>query len=262
MDNHFEFYSKAKYYDIAFGFKNVREENQTVLDLYRRLNRREAKSFLDIGAGPATNAIEMAKRGLKSFALDSSEEMVSYGREKAAKAGVAINYLQGDMRNFDLPEPVDLATIFMDSTSYLMTNEDVIRHLQSVAKSLNIDGIYILEMSHPRDVFNVGKSAGTEWTMKEGEIEIAVRWGDESDTFDPIRQLTNVTAKLCYKSPVESGEIVDKSDQRCFTFNEIEALVRASGCFEMVDVLGSFKPGIPFSNEKECWRMIPILKRK
>jgi hypothetical protein len=60
-NSHIDFYAKAKYYDIAFSFKNVAEENQTVLDTFRRHNNRDANSFLDIGAGPASNAIEMAR---------------------------------------------------------------------------------------------------------------------------------------------------------------------------------------------------------
>lgn len=262
MNNHVDFYSKAKYYDIAFSFKNVREENQTILDVFRRHNGRDAKSFLDIGAGPASNAIEMARRGIKSFALDYSPEMVAYGIEKAKAAGVSISYLRGDMRNFELPEPVDLAAIFMDSTSYLIRNEDVINHLLSVARSLKKDGLYLLEMSHPRDVFSVGKSASTEWTQKQNDIEVTVKWGADGDVFDPIKQTTLVTACLQFKTPLESDEIVDRSEQRCFTFNEIDALVKASGCFEMVEVIGSLKPNVPFSNDKSCWRMIPVLRKK
>lgn len=260
--NHIDFYSKAKYYDIAFSFKNVPEENQTILDVFRRHNGRDAQSFLDIGAGPASNAIEMAKRGIRSFALDYSPDMVAYGIEKAKESGASIKYLQGDMRNFELPESVDLAAIFMDSTSYLITNEDVVSHLRSVARSLQKDGLYLLEMSHPRDVFSVGKSASTEWSEKQEDIEVSIKWGADGDVFDPIKQTTMVTATLKFKTESEQGEIVDRSEQRCFTYNEIDALVKSSGCFEMIDVLGSLKPGVAFSNEKACWRMIPVLRRK
>lgn len=260
-ESHIQFYSKAKYYDIAFSFKNVSEENQTILDVYRQKNGRSATSFLDIAAGPATNAIDMAQKGLRSSALDFSPEMVSYGQEKAKEAGVSIKYFQGDMRSFEISEPVDLAAIFMDSTSYLLTNDDAINHLQSVAKCLEKDGLYLLEMSHPRDVFSVGKSASTEWTQKCDDIEVSVQWGNESDLFDPLTQQTSTTAKLNYRSLAEQGEIVDRSQQRSFTFNEMDALVRSSGCFKMIDVIGSLKPGVPFSNEKSCWRMIPVLRR-
>ena len=53
QSSHVDFYSKEKYYDIAFSFKNVSEENETILDAFRRHNGRDVTSFLDIGAGPA-----------------------------------------------------------------------------------------------------------------------------------------------------------------------------------------------------------------
>jgi ubiquinone/menaquinone biosynthesis C-methylase UbiE len=260
--NHSQFYSKAKYYDIAFNFKNVMEENQTLIDLFRQHNRYEPKSFLDIAAGPATNAIQMAKVGLASAALDFSREMVEYGLQKARQEKVQLNFIQADMKNFELSQKVDLAAIFMDSTSYLITNDDVITHLQSVARNLRDNGLYVLEMSHPRDVFSVGKSASTEWECEQDDIKVSVQWGKESDLFDPITQTTHVTAVIKYRSSAKSGEIIDQSLQRCFSFQEIDALVKASGCFEMIDVLGSLKPRIQFSNEKASWRMIPVLRKK
>lgn len=259
---HIDFYSKAKFYDIAFSFKNVSQENQTILDVFQKHAGCEALSFLDIAAGPASNAIEMALRGLRAVALDFSPEMVKYGLEKSKEHGVSLQYLKGDMKNFELQAKVDLATIFMDSTSYLLTNEDMVVHLQAVARNLNENGIYFLEMSHPRDVFSVGKSSVTEWTEKMNDIEVSVKWGSENDVFDPITQTTNVTATLNFKTPFEQGEIVDKSEVRCFTFNEIKALIACSGCFDLVDVLGSFSPNTPFSNDKTAWRMIPVLKRR
>ncbi len=141
--SHNQFYAKAKYYDVAFNFKKVAEENQTIIDVFRQHNQINPKSFLDIAAGPATNAIEMAKLGITSFALDYSQEMVDYGIKSAEKAGVTLKFIQGDMRNFKLSQKVDLAAIFMDSTSYLITNDDVISHLKSVAEALNPNGLYI-----------------------------------------------------------------------------------------------------------------------
>jgi ubiquinone/menaquinone biosynthesis C-methylase UbiE len=260
--NHNQFYAKAKYYDIAFNFKKVSEENQTLIDVFKKYNQFEPRSFIDIAAGPATNAVEMAQRGLKTYALDYSKEMVEYGLKTASLENVEIEFLQADMKNFELSQKVDLAAIFMDSTSYLITNDDVIAHLQSVARNLTDQGLYVLEMSHPREVFSIGKSSSTEWDCEQDDIKVSVHWGAESDFFDPITQTTNVTAKIKYESLMESGEIIDQSLQRCFTFQEIDALVKASGCFEMIDVLGSLKPGIKFSNEKASWRMIPVLRKR
>ncbi|MFC1745736.1 hypothetical protein ACFL35_17215, partial [Candidatus Riflebacteria bacterium] len=49
--------------------------------------------------------------------------------------------------------------------------------------------------------------------------------------------------------------------ERCFTTNEIKALVQASARFEIIDFYGSMKSDVPFSNEKKSWRMIPVLQK-
>ena len=37
--------------------------------------------------------------------------------------------MQGDMRNFEIAAPVDIAAIFMASTGYLLSNDDMVKHL-------------------------------------------------------------------------------------------------------------------------------------
>ena len=229
--NHDEFYSKAYFYDVAFRFKDIHMENKTLIDLYQMITGKPPMSFLDIAAGPASNAINMSKQGLASLVIDASKEMVEYGMIRAQENNVALTYLQADMRNFKLPYPVDLAALFMASTGYLLTNEDMVQHLVTVAKNLNTNGLYIIEMIHPRDVFAVGKSTCTTWTESDGDVHVAVQWGDENDPYDPITQTRTVTAHLNYQTPNESGEIVDQCKQREYTFQEMKALIELSGAF-------------------------------
>ena len=49
----------------------------------------QAEALLELAAGPANHAIELARRGLSAGALDLEPAMVRYGLEKAAAAGVA-----------------------------------------------------------------------------------------------------------------------------------------------------------------------------
>lgn len=261
MINHEKFYSKALYYDIAFRFKDIKSENQTLIDIFQETNGKMPFSFLDIAAGPATNAIEMSKRGLKSFAIDQSKEMVEYGQIKAKESDEKLIYLQKDMCDFILPEPVDIASIFMASTGYLLTNADMVQHLKTVANNLNSNGIYVLEMLHPRDVFSVGISTSTSWEEIAGNIKVSVQWGDKSDHYDPITQTKIVTARLKYETENDSGEIIDKCTQREYTFQEMKALIELSGMFNLIKALGGWNKLIPFSNEEASWRMILVLQK-
>ncbi len=273
---HKKFYSKAHFYDLLFRFKDLDKENQTLIELYHKINHKAPTSFLDIAAGPARNAIEMNKRGLVSYAVDYSQEMVAYGIEKAKEEGARISYSHGDMRDFKIG-PVDIAAIFMISTSYLLTNEDMLQHLKSVANNLNTNGLYVLEMPHPSDLFAVGRQNLAQWEQKweeswlerweefwehkEGDTAVSLQWGEESDPFDPIAQIRTVTARLKYQTPTESGEIVDHSAQRQYTYQEMRALVALSGVFEINQIIGDWNLNIPFDNTKESVRMILVLKK-
>lgn len=277
MVNHNKFYSKAYFYDLLFQFKEVKCENQTLIRLYQKFFKSMPTSFLDLAAGPGSNAIEMSKRGIKSIAVDYSKEMVEYGKEKANEAEAEVVYHHGDMRDFSLETPVDLAAIFTISTCYLLTNEDMVQHLKTVAKNLSPHGLYVLEMPHPRDLFAVGKLSWSnwendweekweerweeKWERTEGDTKVSLQWGDENDYFDPITQVRTVTARLKYLSPKESGELVDHCPQREYTFQEMKALIALSGVFELVDCLGDWNISIPFSNDKLAWRMILVLRK-
>jgi ubiquinone/menaquinone biosynthesis C-methylase UbiE len=262
MKNHNRFYSFAEIYDVAFDFKDIPKECQFLHSVFSFTVGREPRSFIDLAAGPALHAIEMARYGLECAALDLSQEMVEYGLTKARKAGMDIQYTCGDLCSFRMSRTFDIAGIFMDSTSYLLTNESVLSHLSSVASVLNSGGIYVLEMSHPRDVFSIGSSTENAWEIEKDGIWTSVVWGHKSDTFDPISQITDTTVRLKFKKNGVEHELVEKAPQRCFTANEFMALVKAEGSFDILSFYGAMDIDVPFTTNESSWRMVPVLQKR
>lgn len=263
-ERHRTFYSKAWLYDRAFEFKDLNAENTTLVQLYQKLLGRKPRSFLDIAAGPARNALEMQRKfGIEAHAIDASPEMVAYGLQLSNHERVPLSYIQGDMRRFELAAPVDLAAMFMASTGYLLSNDDMIEHLRSVASNLSSQGVYVLEMTHPRDVFGLGASTSQRWEVEGKWGRLSMTWGLPSDPpFDPIQQTRDVTVRLEYSTPDEVGEIVERATQREFGFQEMRALVELSGVFDWVETLGAWDSEESFSNDKSAFRMIPVLQKK
>lgn len=258
---HEEFYSFAKYYDIAFDFKDVPAECHFLKDIHHTFNECELSSFIEFGAGPALHCLEMAKTVGSVTAVDLSSEMTRYAREKAEQAKVPVHCECADMIHYVSERRYDMAALLMDSTSYLLTNDDVISHLQSVAEVLNPGGIYLLEMSHPKGVFAAATVTESEWEMSRDDITVKIRWRASTDIFDPITQITEVSVRLDYKDKGNCGFSEDRSPQRCFTATEIEALVRASGVFKIVAWYGAMNQEVPFDNSERAWRMVPVLKK-
>jgi SAM-dependent methyltransferase len=260
-ENHLEFYKLAGYYDIAFGFRNVPAECDCLDELARRHGGSAPRSFLELAAGPARHALEFARRGIRVTALDSVPGMVDYALAAARTQNTPIDCVCADMVDFRLPQTYDLAALLMDSSSYLLDNEAVLRHLGCVADHLTPGGLYVIEMTHPRDAFRVGTSTHDNWDTERDGVKVSVAWGTEDDVFDPITQITEVTVTMRYESPEGSGMVTDRAPQRCFTANELRALITASGRFELAALLGAMDVTVPLSNEKAAWRMVPVLRK-
>lgn len=173
---HKEFYSFAKYYDIAFDFKDVGKECDFMEQIYHK-----------------------------------------HTQQKALNHEVQLQYDCADMIHYQSLQIYDIAAILMDSTSYLLTNEDVITHFRSVASILNPKGLYILEMSHPRSVFNITTSTVNTWEMKKDGVTVKTQWGSPNDEFDPITQITSVSTQFEYEDDHKKGIIESISAQRSFT---------------------------------------------
>jgi SAM-dependent methyltransferase len=259
---HEDFYSFAKYYDIAFDFKNIPQECRFFEDVFAKHTGAKPTSFIEFGSGPALHCLEMAKTLSHVTAVDLSQEMTTYAAGKAARLGVTVQCECADMISYKSAQRYDLATLLMDSTAYLLTNTQVIAHLKSVADILNPGGLYILEMSHPRSVFDIAASTVNEWEMEKDGAKVKIAWGHPDDKLDPITQLTNVSVKLEWEDGDKKGLQEDRSPQRCFTATEFAALVEASQVFEIVEWYGAMKLETPFTNEEQAWRMIPVLRKK
>lgn len=259
--SHHKLYRLAEIYDIAFDFKDFASECEFMISVYENIIGRKPESWLEMAAGPARHTLEMARLGLQVTALDLSPEMVEYGRSLAHSAGVKFEYMCGDMAGFVLKQPVELAGLLLDSASYLLENETVYRHLNCAADALVKNGVYILEMAHPADHLTGRKSTRTDWESARDGKKVRIIWGDESDKLDVISQTTETSVHMIVTENGQSSEIVDTCPQRFFTCTEFQALVDASGRFEIVARYGAMDRQIDLRNEK-AWRMISVLKKR
>lgn len=255
-------YRQARLYDIAFSFRDIAAECDALAALCRQHRGAGPTAVLELAAGPARHAREFLRRGIGATALDLAPEMAAYARDQAAAEGLALDAVAADMTGFRLPGRYDLALLAMDSASHLPDNDAVLRHLDAVARHLVPGGLYVLEMTHPRDAFGVGASTDTTWTVEHDGHRVTTRWGHPGDPFDPVRQQDRVRVTLDWDGPDGPGRIDETVTQRRYTANEVDALVRASGAFELVEWRGSLLPGIPFDDAPSAWRMVPVLRRR
>lgn len=218
--------------------------------------------MLELAAGPARHAREWARRGAAATALDASAAMCEYARARAASDGVPLQVAVADMVDFSLGRRFDLAVMPMDSSSYLLDNAASLSHLACVARHLVAGGLYVLEMTHPRSVFGLGATTITDWISEADGLRVHTCWGAADDAFDPITQIDEVTVTMTWSGQGGEGRVQQRARQRRFTANEIDALVRADGNFEIVEWLGSLAMATALSNDSDATFMVPVLRKR
>jgi SAM-dependent methyltransferase len=110
------------------------------------LNRAEAAC--DLACGTGTTAVELARRGIRMYAVDVSPQMCRLARRKAREAGVRMRVLHADMRNFRLQETVDLVTCEFDAINHVPRKADLDRVARAVARGLRPGGWFFFDVNN------------------------------------------------------------------------------------------------------------------
>lgn len=220
-------YSRPPLYDLAFGYRNYKDEVNFLLDAHSKhskqpRSRPSGLSILELAAGPARHSLAALSMHPPSkvdlvVALDSSYDMVKYGTENAdCELGASggrrddFAYVNGDMRSVGdfATGSFDTAWILLGSMQHLLSNADIIACLTSIYSVLKSSGTVFIELPHPRELFSMGECTRSGWTVPLTEYstdeneeekeygELNIMWGEEDDAFDPVLQIRHFTVRF------------------------------------------------------------------
>ena len=187
--------------------------------------------------------------------------MCARARDLAAAGGVRLEVAQADMRDFSLPGRFDLAITMLNSLCHLLSLDDMLRHLAAVARHVEPDGLYIIELAHPADFFGAERRTSSEWSTETTAGTVSVRWGAQ-DQIDPVTQITREHVSVTYYTrggPVRT--VTDVVPNRFWTAAELTAAVRLAGGFTVAASYGDFATDLPV-DVAGAWRMILVLGRE
>lgn len=125
----------AKVYEAMYHtFIDYKEEFEYYSTILKKYNKQQV---LEIGCGTGNLANYFQKNGFDYLGLDASKEMIQMGKVKAPTC----DFLEGDMRDFKLKQPVQSALITARTVSYLRTNADINTAFTCIHKNLQAGGI-------------------------------------------------------------------------------------------------------------------------
>jgi SAM-dependent methyltransferase len=252
-------YARASYYDIAFR-RDIDPEVTFIMDEYQRLNGRPLSSVLEIACGPGYHVCAFVKKGVRAIGLDLRPEMIEFAKAYAGTQGVAAEWIAADMRGFSLPKPVDAIITMYDSIDCLATGDDLVDHFRTVAKNLTPGGIYLFEVTHPRDcsMFNYGSY---KYEGERDGIKVEIIWAVNDPVPDPVTQIAEVETVLRVTEQDRVMEFRDKARERFTMPQEFMAWIKLAGGLDVVDVYGDFVQGLRMDNSPASRRMIFVLRK-
>ena len=101
---------------------------------------------LDLCCGFGRHSLELARRGFQVTGLDLSPDLLRHARETADAEGLAVNWVQSDMRDIPMPaEPYDAVLMLFSSLGVFDTDDDEARVVQAAAQVLKPGGVILID---------------------------------------------------------------------------------------------------------------------
>ena len=186
------------------------------------------RKVLDLACGEGTFAIAMAKRGLQVTGVDLSPEMLSIARERAAKDGLEVKFLQQDMRLLSLRGRFDLVTCWFDSLNYLLEIDDLAQALAGVSRVLDKNSIFIFDV-------NTIRALAVEWIREPCYVHL-----DSQDLFlasvpqyDPATRIASLHITGFARENERWLRVDEVHKERGYTLKEIRRSLKKAGLREL-----------------------------
>jgi len=200
----------------------------------------------DVGCGTGNTAIAFAASGMRVYGIDLSEDMLAVAAAKEARVReegrscAPVVWLRQDMRELELPEPVDAAVSFCDCLNYLLEEDDLSQAFAAVYRALKPGGTFLFDMHAPETLRRYAHDQPFVLTEPDVCYIWTCRFDDRRCEIEhDLTVFVRSGRSDCYE---RFGEV---HIQRAYSWKRVAEKLRAVG-FVDVDVFSDFtwkKPG-------------------
>ncbi|HEV2237356.1 MAG TPA: class I SAM-dependent methyltransferase, partial [Ktedonobacterales bacterium] len=184
--------------------------------------------LLDLACGTGRMAIPLAEQGYAVTGVDVVPEMIAWGREKAARAGVTVEWVVADARTFRLGRQFPLCFMLANAFQFFLAREDQEAMLASVRAHLAPEGCFLYETRNPtpRNLQQARHLEPQRYTAQDGR-RLTVT---ERQRYDPMTQIQHYTCDYDWEHPDgRRTSSVRRTALRYVYPREMEALLYHSG---------------------------------
>ncbi|HEX5711781.1 MAG TPA: class I SAM-dependent methyltransferase [Solirubrobacterales bacterium] len=188
----------------------------------RMLRPQGGERVLDLACGSGRHTLELKRQGFEAVGADISPELLEIARADAEKEGLAVEFVEADLRDLEFDAEFDIVLSLNDGAiGYLETEEENHRTFEVISRSLKPAGRHLMQL--PNVLYAREHLPQKSWISGSQMIELVEHRWNKSDRYMEGAMI-----------PVRFGEVLDELKpiefrQRLYTVEEIHEIMSSVG---------------------------------
>lgn len=251
-------YDYPKYYDLVYG-SDWKAEFDFLCACFDKHAYVEVWKLFEPACGTGRLLARFAAKGFDVNGLDLNPRAVEYCNQRLTRHGFQASAVVGDMTDFRLPKRVDAAFNTINSFRHLATEAQARSHLQCVARSLRIGGIYVLGL-HLTPTVGVPIQEES-WSARRGNLAVLSRmWVTDCDL---KKRRETVGMSFDIYTPTRQTRIEDQTVFRTYTLRQMAKLLSDIAEFEITAVYDfSYDINCPIQLSPQTEDVVYVLRKR
>ncbi len=216
-----DWYDTPTYYDIVFA-ADTQLESDFLEGVMQRYGKTRGKQVLEPACGSGRLVESMAARGYRVTGFDKNEAMLDFARARLQKLGLKATLGHGALEAFSYAKQFDLAHCLVSTFKYLLDEPSAQAHLQCVADSLKVGGIYALGF-HLSDYDDTQCSRERWFGQRDG---LSVTCNIQSWPADKQRRLEAIRSRLVVRQRNKTQRNETNWQFRTYNVAQMKRLLR------------------------------------
>jgi len=209
----------AQYYDqFMLRLVNYPVWVEYIIKIFKE-HKLSPRTILDVACGTGIPSLLLAQKGYRIIGVDNSQNMLEMFKQKLSNSKYNIQLIHSNIRNFSLPEKVDVAVSFYDSINYLLTEQDLASCFSCVANSLKPSGVFTFDM-------NSEYCLAIFWGNRETPRKIGNISSIWQNSYDPNTRIS--TLKLTVFTP-DGRAFQEIHKERAYSQTELKSILESVG---------------------------------
>jgi ubiquinone/menaquinone biosynthesis C-methylase UbiE len=228
-DFHPQFTELAPHYDRLMAHVPYRTWVDYVERLFGRYRVRPT-SVVDLACGTGNVTFELARRDYLVVGVDNSPGMLDEARRKRVGFTRPVEFVQGDLRELQLPHRFDAALCLYDSLNYVTEPSQVAAAFRGVRSVLREGGYFIFDVN-AEHAFEA--ELFTQDNLRYNE-DLKYVWKSE---YNPSSRLCQVWMHFEVLDEAEPKRFSERHCERCHSSDELRQWLREAS----LDPVGEFE---------------------